>query len=222
MPSVRRHWQDLGYLILYITGRPDMQKQRVVSWLCQHNFPQGMIFFSDGLVHDPLRQKAIFLRNLVQECFIRISAAYGSTKDISVYSVLGLLPSQIFIVGRPTKKYQAQCQVGAPGRVGAAWAGSAVHSVVFVHSFICPLTHLFIRSLAVSTCTMGIGPGPGPGAVGCPIIQAAVPVARGLMDDGGHGVVTPPPRGGTETMGARLLWGVRGNCPGGLRWEEHL
>lgn len=66
-PSVRRHWQDLGYLIVYITGRPDMQKQRVVSWLCQHNFPQGMIFFSDGLVHDPLRQKALFLRNLVQE-----------------------------------------------------------------------------------------------------------------------------------------------------------
>ncbi|VFV28797.1 membrane-associated phosphatidylinositol transfer [Lynx pardinus] len=115
MPSVRRHWQDLGYLILYITGRPDMQKQRVVSWLCQHNFPQGMIFFSDGLVHDPLRQKAIFLRNLVQECFIRISAAYGSTKDISVYSVLGLLPSQIFIVGRPTKKYQAQCQFLSEG-----------------------------------------------------------------------------------------------------------
>lgn len=45
----------------------DMQGRRVVSWLSQHNFPQGMIFFSDGLVHDPLRQKAIFLRNLVQE-----------------------------------------------------------------------------------------------------------------------------------------------------------
>uniref|UniRef100_G1SIE4 Membrane-associated phosphatidylinositol transfer protein 3 n=1 Tax=Oryctolagus cuniculus TaxID=9986 RepID=G1SIE4_RABIT len=88
--DVVRHWQDLGYMILYITGRPDMQKQRVVSWLSQHNFPQGMIFFSDGLVHDPLRQKALFLRNLMQECFIKISAAYGSTKDISVYSVLGL------------------------------------------------------------------------------------------------------------------------------------
>lgn len=62
-----RHWQDLGYLIIYITGRPDMQKQRVVSWLSQHNFPHGMIFFSEGLVHDPLRQKTIFLRNLVQE-----------------------------------------------------------------------------------------------------------------------------------------------------------
>lgn len=62
-----RHWQDLGYLIIYITGRPDMQKQRVVSWLSQHNFPQGMVFFSEGLVHDPLRQKTLFLRSLINE-----------------------------------------------------------------------------------------------------------------------------------------------------------
>nr|XP_032635192.1 membrane-associated phosphatidylinositol transfer protein 3-like [Chelonoidis abingdonii] len=113
--DVVRHWQDLGYLIIYITGRPDMQKQRVVSWLSQHNFPQGMIFFSDGLVHDPLRQKTIFLRNLMQECYIKICAAYGSMKDISVYNVLGLSPSQIYIVGRPTKKYQTQCQFLSEG-----------------------------------------------------------------------------------------------------------
>uniref|UniRef100_A0A3B1J5Q3 Membrane-associated phosphatidylinositol transfer protein 3 n=1 Tax=Astyanax mexicanus TaxID=7994 RepID=A0A3B1J5Q3_ASTMX len=99
--DVVRHWQDLGFLIIYITGRPDMQKQRVVSWLSQHNFPQGMIFFSEGLVHDPLRQKTIFLRNLMQECHIKINSAYGSMKDISVYSMLGLSPGQIYIVGRP-------------------------------------------------------------------------------------------------------------------------
>ncbi|KAM4843716.1 membrane-associated phosphatidylinositol transfer protein 3 isoform 2-T2 [Thomomys bottae] len=125
--DVVRHWQDLGYMILYITGRPDMQKQRVVSWLSQHNFPQGMIFFSDGLVHDPLRQKAIFLRNLMQECFIKISAAYGSTKDISVYSVLGLPASQIFIVGRPTKKYQTQCQFLSEGYAAHLAALEAGH-----------------------------------------------------------------------------------------------
>ncbi|XP_066552365.1 membrane-associated phosphatidylinositol transfer protein 3 isoform X2 [Amia ocellicauda] len=113
--DVVRHWQDLGYLIIYITGRPDMQKQRVVSWLSQHNFPQGMIFFSEGLVHDPLRQKTIFLRNLVQECHIKISAAYGSMKDISVYNMLGLGPTQIYIVGRPSKKYQTQCQFLSEG-----------------------------------------------------------------------------------------------------------
>ncbi len=33
-------------------------------------------------------------------------------KDISVYNMLGLSPSQIYIVGRPSKKYQNQCQVG--------------------------------------------------------------------------------------------------------------
>uniref|UniRef100_A0A672KK65 Membrane-associated phosphatidylinositol transfer protein 3 n=1 Tax=Sinocyclocheilus grahami TaxID=75366 RepID=A0A672KK65_SINGR len=113
--DVVRHWQDLGYLIIYITGRPDMQKQRVVSWLSQHNFPQGMIFFSEGLVHDPLRQKTIFLRNLVQECHIKINCAYGSMKDISVYSMLGLNPNQIYIVGRPSKKYQNQCQFLSEG-----------------------------------------------------------------------------------------------------------
>uniref|UniRef100_A0AAQ4QMY6 Membrane-associated phosphatidylinositol transfer protein 3 n=1 Tax=Gasterosteus aculeatus aculeatus TaxID=481459 RepID=A0AAQ4QMY6_GASAC len=113
--DVVRHWQDLGYLIIYITGRPDMQKQRVVSWLSQHNFPHGMIFFSEGLVHDPLRQKTIFLRNLIQECHIKINSAYGSMKDISVYNMLGLCPSQIYIVGRPSKKYQNQCQFLSEG-----------------------------------------------------------------------------------------------------------
>uniref|UniRef100_A0A3B5QZ12 Membrane-associated phosphatidylinositol transfer protein 3 n=1 Tax=Xiphophorus maculatus TaxID=8083 RepID=A0A3B5QZ12_XIPMA len=113
--DVVRHWQDLGYLIIYITGRPDMQKQRVVSWLSQHNFPHGMIFFSEGLVHDPLRQKTIFLKNLIQECHIKINSAYGSMKDISVYNMLGLSPSQIYIVGRPSKKYQNQCQFLSEG-----------------------------------------------------------------------------------------------------------
>jgi len=32
-------------------------------------------------------------------------------KDISVYSLLDLSPNQIYIVGRPSKKYQNQCQV---------------------------------------------------------------------------------------------------------------
>ncbi|XP_069789642.1 membrane-associated phosphatidylinositol transfer protein 2 isoform X6 [Narcine bancroftii] len=108
--DVVRHWQDLGYFIVYVTGRPDMQKQRVVAWLAQHNFPHGMVSFCDGLVHDPLRHKANFLRSLVHDVSVKVHAAYGSTKDISVYASLGLSPSQIYIVGRSTKKYQHQCQ----------------------------------------------------------------------------------------------------------------
>lgn len=52
---------------MYVTGRPDMQKHRVVAWLSQHNFPHGVVSFCDGLTHDPLRQKAMFLQSLVQE-----------------------------------------------------------------------------------------------------------------------------------------------------------
>ncbi|KAM9840889.1 membrane-associated phosphatidylinositol transfer protein 2 [Aulostomus maculatus] len=108
--DVVRYWQDLGYLIVYVTGRPDMQKQRVVAWLSQHNFPHGIVSFCDGLVHDPLRHKANFLKCLINEGHTRIFAAYGSTKDISVYTNIGLPPSHIYIVGRPTKKMQHQCQ----------------------------------------------------------------------------------------------------------------
>ncbi|XP_075951084.1 membrane-associated phosphatidylinositol transfer protein 2 isoform X2 [Anarhichas minor] len=108
--DVVRYWQDLGYVIVYVTGRPDMQKQRVVAWLSQHNFPHGIVSFCDGLVHDPLRHKANFLKSLINEAQMRIFAAYGSTKDISVYSSIGLPPSHIYIVGRPTKKMQHLCQ----------------------------------------------------------------------------------------------------------------
>ncbi|KTF85276.1 hypothetical protein cypCar_00028982 [Cyprinus carpio] len=106
--DVVRHWQDLGYLIVYVTGRPDMQKQRVVAWLSQHNFPHGIVSFCDGLVHDPLRHKANFLKSLITEAHMKIFAAYGSTKDISVYTSLGLPPAQIYILeynqrSRPAK-----------------------------------------------------------------------------------------------------------------------
>ncbi|XP_043940084.1 membrane-associated phosphatidylinositol transfer protein 1 [Protopterus annectens] len=115
--DIVRHWQDLGYIIVYVTGRPDMQKQKVVAWLAQHNFPHGVVSFCDGLTHDPLRQKAAFLQSLIQEAEMKIEAAYGSAKDVSVYSSLGLAPNQVYIVGRPSKKFQNHCQFLSEGYV---------------------------------------------------------------------------------------------------------
>lgn len=46
---------------------------------------------------------------------MRVHAAYGSTKDVAVYSSISLSPMQIYIVGRPTKKLQQQCQVSQAG-----------------------------------------------------------------------------------------------------------
>uniref|UniRef100_A0A8U7NT13 Phosphatidylinositol transfer protein membrane associated 1 n=1 Tax=Corvus moneduloides TaxID=1196302 RepID=A0A8U7NT13_CORMO len=116
--DVVRHWQDSGYMIIYVTGRPDMQKHRVVAWLSQHNFPHGAVSFCDGLTHDPLRQKAAFLQSLRTE-LLRAApiAGYGSTKDVSVYSSLGLAPAHIYIVGRAVKKFHNQCQFLSEGYV---------------------------------------------------------------------------------------------------------
>ncbi|KAL1400566.1 hypothetical protein pipiens_007319 [Culex pipiens pipiens] len=104
--DVCRHWQELGYLLIYITGRPDMQQQRVLSWLSQHNFPHGLVSFADGLSTDPLGHKAAYLNGLMQTQGVVVHLAYGSSKDISVYTSLGLKPKQIFIVGKVSKKLQ--------------------------------------------------------------------------------------------------------------------
>ncbi|CAH1800392.1 unnamed protein product [Owenia fusiformis] len=109
--DIVRHWQELGFLIIYITARPDMQHKRVVAWLAQHNFPHGMVSFMDGLSVDPLRQKADYMKSLIKEAKITIHAAYGSSKDISVYQAVGMNPSGIYIVGKASKKQYTQAQV---------------------------------------------------------------------------------------------------------------
>uniref|UniRef100_A0AAG5DMX9 DDHD domain-containing protein n=1 Tax=Anopheles atroparvus TaxID=41427 RepID=A0AAG5DMX9_ANOAO len=105
--DVARHWQELGYLLVYVTGRPDMQQQRVLSWLSQHNFPHGLVSFADGLSTDPLGHKATYLSNLILQQDLIVHAAYGSNKDISVYTSIGLKPRQIFITGKVGKKHQS-------------------------------------------------------------------------------------------------------------------
>lgn len=105
--DICRHWQELGYLIIYVTGRPDMQQQRVVSWLSQHNFPHGLVSFADGLSTDPLGHKTAYLKNLIQNHGVIIHAAYGSSKDISVYTNIGLKAREIHIVGKVSKKLQS-------------------------------------------------------------------------------------------------------------------
>ncbi|XP_071618497.1 membrane-associated phosphatidylinositol transfer protein 1 [Heliangelus exortis] len=177
--DVVRHWQDLGYMIIYVTGRPDMQKHRVVAWLSQHNFPHGVVSFCDGLTHDPLRQKAAFLQSLRSEVEVAIMAGYGSTKDISVYSSLGLAPAHIYIVGRAVKKFQNQCQFLSEGYVAhlaQLEAAALAHStqgpprpVLGKGTYGCPAPVDFLRkqsqllrSRGSSQAERDTGPPPGP------------------------------------------------------------
>ncbi|KAJ6636313.1 Protein retinal degeneration B, partial [Pseudolycoriella hygida] len=104
--DICRHWQELGFLLIYITGRPDMQLQKVMSWLSKHNFPQGMVSFADGVTANPLHHKTAYLNDLIASHDVLIHAAYGSNKDINVYTNIGMKPHQIYIVGKVSKKLQ--------------------------------------------------------------------------------------------------------------------
>lgn len=77
-----------------------MQQHKVLQWLTQHNFPHGLVSFADGLSTDPLGHKRTYLQNLTETQQMQLCYAYGSSKDITVYSGLGLEPWQIFIVGK--------------------------------------------------------------------------------------------------------------------------
>ncbi|KAK0416265.1 hypothetical protein QR680_012388 [Steinernema hermaphroditum] len=101
--DVVRHWQQLGYLIIYVTARPDMQQRAVGAWLAQHNFPHAMLMFTPSFSTEPLRQKTQHLRHLI-DMGLSVTAAYGSNKDIAVYSGAGLSADHIFCISHSSKR----------------------------------------------------------------------------------------------------------------------
>ncbi|VUZ56303.1 unnamed protein product [Hymenolepis diminuta] len=102
--DIMRHWHALGYLLIYISARPDMQHRQVTAWLAQHNFPPGLTFFLDGIFTDPLRQKALLLKSLIEQNKLHVHCAYGSAKDVPIYRSLGLKAHQIFAVGKLSRR----------------------------------------------------------------------------------------------------------------------
>jgi phosphatidate phosphatase PAH1 len=133
--DVVRHWQDLGYLIIYITARPDIQHYKVTNWLAQHNFPLGLVYFSDGLSRDPIRQKTEILRNIILNNNIKIEAAYGSAKDIQMYSHVNIPFNKIFIIAKLKAKYANQAIV-ITNSFSILAIGLQVTYYIFSHFFI--------------------------------------------------------------------------------------
>ncbi|VDP29314.1 unnamed protein product [Heligmosomoides polygyrus] len=81
--DVVRYWFEQGQVILYLTARPDMQQRVVSAWLAQHCFPHGLLLFNPSFSTDPLKQKSLHLKHIV-DMGVRIHAAYGSSKVLPV------------------------------------------------------------------------------------------------------------------------------------------
>ena len=82
---------------------------------------------------------------LVNEVNLEICAAYGSSKDISVYSNVGLKPESIFIVGKISRKQQGQAQSLIEGNISPA-----MHYHVTIRLLIIANVSQFIHSVSIN------------------------------------------------------------------------
>ena len=62
-----RHYQSVGHLVIYISSRPEFQKETVVRWLETHNFPLGILSFSESISKDLSQHKKMYLGRLIKE-----------------------------------------------------------------------------------------------------------------------------------------------------------
>ena len=99
-----RHWQELGYFIIYVSSRLLYQKYQVTAWLSEHNFPLGIVTFCDTVSANFQKHKMTFLKHITEMEEVVVHVAYGSQRDIPVYLNALKLPAQrVFLLGKKIK-----------------------------------------------------------------------------------------------------------------------
>jgi phosphatidate phosphatase PAH1 len=104
---VARRWADLGYLPVYITGRPYPLRASTFAWLTKHRFPLGPVFTVDSITDFLPGEEHVgafklsTLGALVQSG-LRFHRAYGNAStDVCAYARAGIAPQHTYILGGP-------------------------------------------------------------------------------------------------------------------------
>ncbi|MBM4352597.1 MAG: phosphatidylinositol transfer protein [Deltaproteobacteria bacterium] len=105
-PAAARAWRDKGYLVLYLTGRPDLLYGITREWLVDKGFPPGVLHLTDTLHQAAPDEdgvgayKTAFLELLARRGF-SFAAAYGNaTTDIQAYAAANIPKDRTFIAGK--------------------------------------------------------------------------------------------------------------------------
>lgn len=105
-PDVVRAWAGRGYLVVYLTGRPDMLRARSEEWLVGQGFPPGAVHLTDTNAQalptsgGVAAYKTDFLAKLRAEADVDLFAAYGNaTTDIEAYAAAGIPLERTFVIG---------------------------------------------------------------------------------------------------------------------------
>lgn len=102
-PAVAQRWADLGYLVVYITGRPYPLRASTLRWLTDRGFPAGPVFTVDHTSQAiPTRSHVgEFKRGKILALMgegLQFEAAYGNAAtDVCGYAEAGIKPSRTFI-----------------------------------------------------------------------------------------------------------------------------
>lgn len=98
-------WADKGYLIVYVTGRPDFLRPMTERWV-EPRFPPGPLHLTDTNgqalpTNDGVGTYKLSFLEYLENQDIDIVAAYGNaTTDIYAYLAAGLPKDRIFIIGK--------------------------------------------------------------------------------------------------------------------------
>jgi phosphatidate phosphatase PAH1 len=105
--EVARRWADLGYLPVYITGRPYPLRGSTFEWLIQHRFPLGPVFTVDSVLDFLPSEGHVgeFKRRALLALIaagLQVHRAYGNAAtDVCAYARAGIPPELTYIVGAP-------------------------------------------------------------------------------------------------------------------------
>ncbi|MCB9575334.1 MAG: hypothetical protein H6709_24930 [Kofleriaceae bacterium] len=113
--DVARRWDDLGYLVVYVTGRPPALRASTARWLDDHGFPRGPLLTADtwgealptaGGVGAMKRARLAALR----DAGLVFAAAYGNAgTDVCAYAEAGVAPARTWIVFDDDGELPAPC-----------------------------------------------------------------------------------------------------------------
>lgn len=104
--DVARRWAELGYLVIYVSGRPPRLRASTRQWLAERGFPVGPLLTPEATIDIvPTSRyvgafKLAAIRALI-EAGVSFAAAYGNAAtDVCAYAQAGIPPARTWITQR--------------------------------------------------------------------------------------------------------------------------
>ena len=94
-------WQNLGYLIVYVTRTTNILNSKIRSWLSSM-LPLGTVMFNSS--YPWIGKFSKKLEHLTTKNVIKIHAAYGTSKELKIFAKFNIPRERIYVIKMKEKK----------------------------------------------------------------------------------------------------------------------